>query len=415
MGVRRTFAVWRDGWREAAASLLRNPLRASLSALAMAVAVATTALVQTGLDGLARSAAEASARAFGSNAFVITRLAAGTLSRRELADKDARNRAISRSDVRFLDRVAEGRVVYAPTAQRAADVTVGGRTFENATINGTTFTLPDVRDVGLGTGRFLSRAEDLAGAQVCVLGADVSAELFPGRDPIGQTVRIGLRGFRVVGVQVAQGSAGGQSLDRYVWMPLVAYERTFGAPASLQVFAAAEGETPTAHAEDHARTSMRARRNLGPGADDSFDIVTPEASRTFVERITTQVSAAGPPIAAIALLAAMIVVANTTLVSVTERTREIGVRRAVGATRRSILVETLAESFLVAISGGAAGLALAVVLARLAGGATGSTLSVEWPVALASLGAAAGSGIIAGWYPASRAASIDIVDAMRQE
>ena len=161
MGVRRTFAVWRDGWREAAASLLRNPLRASLSALAMAVAVATTALVQTGLDGLARSAAEASARAFGSNAFVITRLAAGTLSRRELADKDARNRAISRSDVRFLDRVAEGRVVYAPTAQRAADVTVGGRTFENATINGTTFTLPDVRDVGLGTGRFLSRAEDL--------------------------------------------------------------------------------------------------------------------------------------------------------------------------------------------------------------------------------------------------------------
>lgn len=407
--------MWREGIAEAVQSLWRTPLRATLSGLAMAVAVATTALVQTGLDSLARSAEQTSARAFGSNAFVLTRIATGTLSRRALADKLDRNQAITRSDVRFLDSVADGRVVYAATAQRSADVTSGGRTYENATVNGTQFTLPDVRDIGLARGRFLTRAEDLSGAAVVVLGHDVVTTLFPGRDPMGQTVRIGLRGFRVIGVQDTQGSAGGQSLDRYVWVPLLAFERTFGAPASLQVFASGAGDTPTTTAEDHARISMRARRHLPPGAEDSFDIVTPEASRTFVERITTQVSAAGPPIALIALLAAVVVVTNTTLVSVTQRTQEIGVRRAVGARRGSVMIETLAESSLVALLGGAVGLAIAAMAARAAGSVAGIPMVVEWPVALASLAAAGLSGVVAGWYPARRAAAIDIVDALRQE
>ena len=415
MRLRTAATMWREGFGEASQDLIRNPLRASLSALAMAVAVGTTTLVQTGLDGLSRSAERTSARAFGSNSFLLTRLAAGSLGRRELADKQQRNQAITRSDVRFLDGVAGQRVVYAATAQRSADVTIGGRTFENATVSGTQSTLPDVRDIGLARGRFFTRAEEADAAQVCVLGHDVVTTLFPGNDPIGHTVRIGLRGFTVIGIQEAQGSAGGQSLDRFVWMPLLAFDRTFGAPPSLQVFAAAGGEASTGQAEDHARISMRARRHLQPGAPDSFDIVTPEASRSFVERITAQVSAAGPPIAFIALLAAVVVVANTTLVSVTERTREIGVRRAVGARRSSMLIETLAESCLVAVAGGAAGLAFAGVTARVAGSVAGLPLAVEWPVALGSLAAAAASGVLAGWYPARRAASLDIIDALRQE
>jgi putative ABC transport system permease protein len=111
----------------------------------------------------------------------------------------------------------------------------------------------------------------------------------------------------------------------------------------------------------------------------------------------------------------VVVVANTTLVSVTDRTREIGVRRAVGARRSSMLIETLAESCLVAVAGGAAGLAFAGVTARVAGSVAGLPLAVEWPVALGSLAAAAASGILAGWYPARRAASLDIIDALRQE
>jgi putative ABC transport system permease protein len=410
-----TPAVWVEGISEALATLARNPLRASLAALAMAMAVATTAVVQTGLDGLARSARQASARAFGSDSFVLARIAGANLSRRALAEKLERNPNITRNDVRFLDKVASGLVVYAATAQRSADISAGGRTFENAAVNGTQWTLPDVRDIGIERGRFITRDEDVSGAQVIVAGRSVVVDLFPGVDPLGQSVRIGGRGFRIVGVQAAQGTAGGQSLDRYVWMPLRAFERTFGAPASLQVFATGHGGVTATEAEAHARMSMRARRHLGPGAPDTFDIITPEASRTFVTRITEQIGAAGPPISLMALIAAMVVVTNTTLVSVTERTREIGVRRAVGARRGNVIVETVAESLLVALVGGGAGLFLAVILLAVASSPLGVDLSLEWPVTLGSLGAAGLSGVLSGWYPARRAASLDIVNALKQE
>jgi len=404
-----------EGVTEAVSTLRRHPLRASLAGLAMAVAVATTAIVQTGLNGLAESARQTSERAFGSSSFLITRLASGNLSRRELALRSERNPSIRRSDLRFLESVADEMTIYGAIAQRQGDVSAGGRTFENAAINGTQATLPDIRDITLAGGRFLTRDEVASGAPVVVIGNDIATTLFPGVDPVGRHVRIGLRRFRVVGLQAPQGTAFGQSLDRIAYMPLTTLERTFGAPASLQVFATAGPGGEVQSAEDRARISMRARRHLEPGAEDTFDIVTPEAARTFVDRITQQVSSAGPPISLMALLAAIVVVANTTLVSVTQRTREIGVRRAVGAPRRSVVVETLAESTVVALVGGGAGLLASVGVLAVAGAVAGMELRLVWSVAAGSLGAAGLSGLAAGWYPARRAASVDVVDALRLE
>ena len=255
----------------------------------------------------------------------------------------------------------------------------------------------------------------MSGAQAVVVGRAVVDALFPAGDPLGGTVRIGNRGFRIVGIQERQGTAGGVSLDRYVWMPLAAFERTFGAPGSLQVFAKATDVARTSAAEDQARASMRARRHLGPGAVDTFDIITPEASRSFVTAITERIGAAGPPISLMALIAAIVVVTNTTLVSVTQRTREIGIRRALGAGRASILVETLAESSVVALAGGAAGVLAAVGVLAVASRSIGVPLALEWPTALGSLVAAGLSGMAAGWYPARRAAALDVITALRQE
>lgn len=410
-----TAAVYVEGISEALATLRSHPLRASLAGLAMAAAVATTAVVQTGLNGLARSAREASARASGSDSFVMAKVAAGTLSRRELAEKIERNPNITRSDVRFIERVANDRVLYAATAQRQADLSAGGRRFENATMNGTQATLFEIRDVGIVRGRAFTRDEEVGGAQVIVAGHDVVEALFPGVDPLGQHVRIAGRAFRIVGVQIQQGTGGGVTLDRYVWMPISVFERAFGAPASLQVFATAVDVSRTSAAEDHARVSMRARRHLGPSATDTFDIITPEASRTFVAAITQRIGAAGPPISFMALIAAIVVVTNTTLVSVTQRTREIGIRRAVGATRVNVLVETLAESSIIAIVGGLAGLAAAAGVLSVASGAVGIALALEWPAAVGGLAAAGLSGLVAGWYPARRAAALDVITALRQE
>ncbi len=410
-----TPALYLEGVAEAASTLRRSPLRASLAALAMAVAVATTAIVQTGLNGLVETARQTSERAFGSNSFALTRVASGGLSRRELAARLERNPNIRRQDVRFLEAVADGSVIYAAVAQRQADVSAGGRIFENASISGTQAALPELRDIGLAQGRFLTRDEEMRGAQVVVIGRDIETTLFPGRDALGQSVRIGRRAFRVVGIQSPQGTAGGQSLDRNAYVPLIAFERTFGAPESLQVFASGGSEIPAQQAEDRSLVSMRARRHLGPGVENTFDLITPEAARSFTERLTQQVSAAGPPISLIALLAAIVVVANTTLVSVTQRTREIGVRRAVGASRRSIIVETLAESTLVALIGGGLGLFAAVIALAAAGAVLQIDLPLDAAVTGASLAAAGASGLVAGWYPASRAASTDVINALRLE
>jgi putative ABC transport system permease protein len=403
------------GIAQALESLRGHPLRASLAAVAMAAAVATTAVVQTGLNGLARSAREASARAFGSDSFVIARVASGTLSRRELAERVARNPNITASDVRFLERVAADRVLYAATVQREADVTAAGRRFENAAVTGAQAALFDIRDVGIARGRPFTRHDERSGAQVIVAGHAVVEELFPNVDPLGRQVRIGGRSFRVVGIQARQGTAGGVSLDRYIWMPIAAFERTFGAAPSLQVFAEAGDLATTAAAEDHARVSMRARRHLEPASPDTFDIITPEAARNFVAAITERIGAAAPPISLMALIAAIVVVTNTTLVSVAERTREIGIRRAVGAARANVFIETLIESSLIALVGGLVGLLVATVVLSLASGVLDIDLSLEWSTALGSLVAAGLSGGVAGWLPARRAASIDVVEALRQE
>ncbi len=404
-----------DSLIEALGTVRANPLRASLASLAMAAAVATTAIVVTALNGLAAQARLTSARAFGSDTFVIARVFATGLSRRELADKLERNPNIHRSDLRFLDRYAGDRVLYSAITQRPADVTSGARKFENASVNGTAASLADIRDIGLARGRFFSREEDTRAAQVAVIGWGVADTLFPVRDPVGSSIRIAGRGFTVIGVQERQGTAGGVSLDRYVWVPIQAFERLFGAPDSLQVFARATDIDQTVAAEDRARATLRARRQLGPGVTDNFDVLTPEAGRSFVARITERVGAAGPPISLMALLAAIVVVANTTLVSVTERTREIGVRRALGATRAQVLVEVLAESAVVALGGGIIGLVVAATALSGASRALGSALSLGAPTVLFSLGAAAASGVAAGWYPARRAAAADIITALRAE
>jgi putative ABC transport system permease protein len=400
---------------EAARGCLANPLRSGLGALAIAVAVGTMAVVVTGLDGFARYAQRASARAFGSDTFVLARVTTSEASRKELAERLARNRPVTRSDVRFLDRYAAGQVLYAPLAQARADVTAGGRRFENASVSGTAASLFEIRDLGIDRGRFIRRDEEDRAAQIAVIGMDVAEALFPGLDPIGKVVRVGGRGFTVVGTQTRQGSSGGASLDRFVWMPLQAFERTFGAPVSLQVFARAPQATLTMAAEDRARVTMRARRQRGPGEPDTFDILTPEAARGFVQRLSERIGAAAAPISVMALLAAIVVVTNTTLVSVTQRTREIGVRRALGAARRDITIEVLAEASLIAIAGGAVGLIGAQTLLGLASRPLDLDLSVRFSTVAWSLGAAAASGIVAGWYPARRAARIDPIVAIRQE
>jgi putative ABC transport system permease protein len=405
-----------EAFSQASSALVARPLRASLGGLAIAVAVATIVFVVTALDGVAAGARQATARAFGSDTFLIAQVASpGRVTRRELEQQRLRNPPIRRSDTRFLERWAGGLVEYAPNAQTSADVLAGGRRFENAAITGTTASLADLRDLAIGRGRFFTDRESNTGAAVALIGADVADTLFPGRDPLGRTFQLAGRRFEVIGVQDRLGSSGGTSLDRYAWIPLVAFERAFGAPRSIQIFAKAAPGHPSVVGEDRARITMRARRGLGPGAPDNFDVLTPDAARTFVQSLSERIGAAAGPISFMALLAAIVVVTNTVLVSVTERTREIGVRRALGARRSQIMGEVLAEAALMALAGGAVGAATASGVLALLAGLLDVPLAVESSTVAFALAASGFSGLAAGWYPARRATRIDVITAIRSE
>lgn len=404
--------------REGVGAVRTHPLRALLAGLAIGAAVATIAIVVVALDGIERFARTNAARAFGADTFVLAKLASsGRITRQELERKLERNPNIRRADLRVLERWASGRVIYGATADRRVEVVAGSRRYEGASLLGATADLAEIRDLAISRGRFFTQPEENQARQVAVLGAVLVDELFPAVDPLGQTVRIAGRGFEVIGLQEQQGNVAGASLDRNVWIPLPAFERAFGAPETLQLLARAprpDEPSATLEAEGRARVSMRARHQLEPGEEDDFDILSPEASRSFVQRLSERVGVAAVPISAMALLAAIVVVANTILVSVTQRTREIGVRRAVGASRAQVLAEILAESVAIAFLGGLAGLLAVYTLVGIAARA-GLDLRLEFSTVVLSLLAASASGLLAGWFPARRATRIVVVDALRAD
>ncbi|HUU33802.1 MAG TPA: ABC transporter permease [Vicinamibacterales bacterium] len=391
-------------------------LRSTLGALAIAAAVATIVVVVAALDGVATYARTTTARSFGSETFLIAQVGSpGRVSRRELQQQLQRNPAIRRAELAAVERLAGGLVEYAPNAQTTAEVVAGGRVYENGAVTGTTSSLADLRDLAIGRGRFFRPDEDRRGAAVAVIGAEIADALYPSQDPLGKYIRVAGRRFEVIGLQDKLGNSGGASLDRYVWIPIAAYERAFGAPRSLQIFAKTIGERPSVDGEDRARISFRAVRRLGPGAGDTFDLLTPDAARGFVLNLSQRIGAAAAPISAMALLAAIVVVTNTVLVSVTTRTREIGVRRALGATRAQIMSEVLAEAVVVAVIGGATGAAAAGGLIALLSSSLGVPIAVRLDTVVIGVTASALSGILAGWYPARRATRLDVITALRTE
>src|SRR5512143_2463885 len=296
MSFRETASAAREALAQAGRTAASHPLRSGLGALAMAVGVATVAIVITAVDGLAAFARATTARTFGADTFVLARVASpGSIGRRELEEKLERNPAIRRSDVRFLERWAGDRVLYAPSAQVTGEATAGRRKFENAAITGTAATLADIRALGLERGRFLTREDEARAAPVAVVGRDVADALFPGLDPLGRKIRVGGRLFEVVGVQSRLGTTAGASQDRYVWMPLPAYERAFGAPETLEVFARARDVARTTEAEDRTRATLRARRRPPPGVADTFDLLRPPAARGFLAQPNPSLNRAGAP------------------------------------------------------------------------------------------------------------------------
>lgn len=402
----------------AMASLRAHKLRTFLTLLGVIIGVGSVVLVGAAIEGLGNYAEETTSKVFGRDSFQVGQLLqVGRLSRRERADKLKYNRRIRPDDYAYLKETTGDRILYSPYRQRPEDVKAGDQTLEGVILIGVAAQLAEIREVNLTDGRFFTEQEEANRAAVAVIGEELRATFFPETSPIGKTVKINGFDFRVIGVQEKIGSAGGQSQDSVAYIPVTMFTRMYGNDRSMVLFARGRPETGMALEEalDLTRVALRSRYKTRPGAPDNFDTLTPDSVREFIDRILGIIGAAVVPITAISLVVGGIVIMNIMLVSVTERTREIGVRKSLGAKRSDLMLQFLFESVMLSVLGGGIGLLGGAAVARVISLVAGVTLEVTMPYVLLSLIVSGGVGVASGWYPASRAARMDPIEALRAD
>lgn len=402
----------------AADSIRAHKLRSALTLLGIVIGVGSVVLVGAAIEGLGSYAEESTSKVFGTDSFLVAQVAVvGRSTRSERAAKLRRNKRIGKDELDYLRTTTGDEILYSPYRVRIEDVKRGDRTYEGASILGVAAALADIREVAVEQGRFFTEQEERNRQNVCVIGDEIRTTLFAGSSPLEQKIKIQGIEFSVVGVQEKLGSMGGQSQDNQVYVPSPVFTRLFGPERSMAIFGRPRPDTglDLAAGLDVTRVALRTRFKTKPGADDNFDTLTPDSIRGFIDQILGLVAAVVVPVTGISLVVGGIVVMNIMLVSVTERTREIGIRKSVGARRSDIQLQFLTEAVMLAAMGGLIGLTLGWGAAAL----LGLVLEVELPVTatyvVLALAVSSLTGIISGWYPASRAARLDPVVALRAE
>ncbi len=275
----------------------------------------------------------------------------------------------------------------------------------------------DIKDYEIAQGRAFNAQEVALGAKVVVVGSEVASYYYSGLDPIGRELRIGGMPYTIIGVIAEQGSVFGFSLDRLAVAPVTApLSRVINPRGDLdQIVVQAPTREAILDGQELVRGSLRAFRGLGPGEDDDFSLSSSDAALSFFDELKGKLVLFGTALPAIGLVVGALVIMNIMLVAVAERTREIGIRKALGARRRDIIAQFLVEASTLSILGAMIGAGMGIGLAKLIAAVTPLPASVAPWSLVAALIVGAGVGITAGIYPASRAARLDPITALRQE
>jgi putative ABC transport system permease protein len=410
---------WIEALHIASDAIVSSRLRSALTIIGVIIGVAVVAIVAALLEGAQRFIADQAA-GLGPGIARIEKAAfqdfIGDAQQFELAK--AKRPDITIDNLKALrDRIGDRLEIGALTGA-ALPVRFGNQFVNGVTIQGVTPNISLLSTLKLERGRELSEFDDRFRRDVCVLGADVADYLFPFSDPLGKTIRLGAFSCDIVGVYAPVGSSLGASQDSFVQVPLNSFAKFFGARSrSIALLAKARPGANVAddEIEDLARFGMRQARGLTPGEPDDFSLTTAKKIEAFAGTITGIAAAVLFPLTAIALAVAGIVVMNMMLASVTERTREIGIRMSIGARRRDILAQFLLESTLLTVFGGVLGLIMAAALVFILRKLTGFAVNLPLWAAAAALGVSVTVGVVFGVFPARRASRLDPIEALRSE
>jgi putative ABC transport system permease protein len=390
-----------------------NKLRSFMTVLGNIVAVTSIVTVVTLIQGMNGMVADAIVSDVGADSFTIQR-------RPPILDEDEEER--TRNNPLITIDEAEAIRAFSPaissvTAQASRNANVSYRTIEvnNAQIQGVTSSYSDFSTFSVENGRMMSAVEVERSQPVALLGWGLADRLFGDINPLDKTIKIAGINFRVVGVSEQKGSFFGNSQDNYAVIPLGAYQRLFGARQSLQLMVKPVSTDIMPTAMDDATVAMRVARRLKPSEPDNFGIFTSETILNLYRQVTSGIFAVLVGIVALSLVVGGIVIMNIMLMVVSERTREIGLRKALGAKRKDIMTQVLTESITLSTFGGVIGIALGSLAATAIAAFTPLPARLEvWSVVV-GIGITAGVGLFFGAYPASRAASLDPIEALRRE
>jgi putative ABC transport system permease protein len=405
--VRESFAI-------AMASLRANKLRTFLTLLGIIIGVLTIIAVVTVIQGL-NNYVYTKMSFFGANDFSVSKFSMIGTSIKEFKEQ-LKRRDLTMVETKLLREKCASCELVGASAETTLTVKFGSRTLPNTQVQGVTSVDHLIGSVlELEGGRHLRKDDEDHSRYVCVIGADVAAKVFGSLDPVGRRLKVGADSFLVVGSGKPKGKILGFSQDNYVRIPISTFLKIFGARRSISINIHTSSPEQMIRAQDEVRTVLRSWRKRAYNDPDDFSFQTSETFIRFYKTATSGVFFAMIAVSSIALLVGGIVIMNIMLVSVTERTKEIGIRMAVGARRRDILFQFLIESAFMSFWGGVIGIVLGIAVARIVSAATSMPSRVE-PVSVAlAVIMSTSIGLFFGLYPANRAAKLDPVEALRTE
>jgi putative ABC transport system permease protein len=412
---RRSYtAIW-EAFRIALDSIWTHKLRSVLTLLGIIIGVASVVTVGGAIEGLGSYVSESLSSVFASNTFIVARIARVNVSAEDYEKLIKRNKSIYPDDMRAVEERCDDCEAVSPIISRNDDVKRGSNLFYDASVSGVNEDFPRIQSLDLAEGRFISSFDVSHARSFAVIGSQIRDELFGPAEALGKDIKLGGDSFTVIGVEVRNGNMMGQSMDDNIYIPYTVFLKKYGSRRSIQFRVRAPSAATLEYTQDEVRQILRVRHKLRPSKEDDFDILASNAVQDFVGQLIGAIAIVVTPITLISLVVGGIVVMNIMLVTVTERTVEIGTRKAVGAKRSDILLQFLIESALLASVGGVIGILISYGLSVIIGSTTPVPMHITLGYILIAILTSGGIGIISGIYPAYKASKLSPIVALMRE